>query len=251
MNRKLHGMRTVLGALALVALMSATSQAGLCDTLFGWCGLSSKSEQVTYMPPIAPAAGACATTCTYVPQTAYRTVYRSVPVTSYQPVAATDACTGCPTTTLRPVVTYQRQPQLIPYRSYRLVYSNPIVSGCNPCATSACSPCATGGSSCASGACGGAPSAGCTSCAGGAPSISSPTYEPANGTMKTPPTETYRPAAEPEVAPINSTPASMKSTIDLTPSFTPPLQSPVGRTTMRPVSHTKPITDKYGWRHEE
>lgn len=237
MKRKLHGMVMILGAMAVVALMSTASQAGLCDTLFGWCGLCSKSQQqqVAYMPPVAPACGPCAPNVTYVPQTAYRTVYRRVPVTTYRPIAVTDACTGCATTALRPVVTYRRQPQLIPYRSYRLVYSNPVRSACNPCATCP-SPCATG-------VCGSASSSGCTSCANGGPTPAQ-TYESNGATQEQfniPAIESQRPVTAP------TTPATESSTMELTPAFSAPLQGPSGRTTMRPTAYTKPVTDKYGW----
>lgn len=89
----------------------------------------------TYSPYIAgypaTAGQGCSCAPAAVPQTTYRTVYRPVPVTVYQPVAACGPC-GNQTTTMRPVVTYRMQPQVVPYVGNQPTYAPgyaPAVSG--------------------------------------------------------------------------------------------------------------------------
>ena len=96
----------------------------------------------------------CQQTCTrtvvnYVPQTAYRTAWKPVPVTSYKPVTNTDPCTGCTVTCMRPCTTYTYQCQRVPYTTYRPVYRQetykvPVTTITNDCATGTCNTgCAT------------------------------------------------------------------------------------------------------------
>jgi hypothetical protein len=116
--------------------------------IFDWLCPWSKKQQTattTYVPPYSgrpvvaapaaiappvvvgvPAVGAAMpTTCSYVPQTCYRTVYRPMPVTSCTPVTCYDPCTGCPRVSYRPVRTYAYRAMMVPYTTYRVVYSNP------------------------------------------------------------------------------------------------------------------------------
>lgn len=131
---------------ALMLVMPASGNAcEFLDRLMPWNWCRGTDSATTYAPvysptytTAAPVCDPCATqTCSYVPQTSYRTVCRTVPVTSCMAVTSCDPCTGCPVTTFRPVTAYQRSVQLIPYTTYRAVWSNPCVSPCvSPCTTS-------------------------------------------------------------------------------------------------------------------
>ena len=100
----------------------------------------------------------CQQTCSrtvvnYVPQTAYRTSWKQVPVTQYRPVTNSDPCTGCTVTCMRPCTTYTYQAQRVPYTTYRPVYRTetyrvPVTTITNDCATGGCptGTCGTGGS---------------------------------------------------------------------------------------------------------
>ena len=97
------------------------------DACFGW--LERWRERRAAASPACVAQPTCAPqVVNYVPQTAYRTQYVSVPVTSYRPTASYDATTGCPVTCMRPVTTYCTQARLVPYTTYRLQYSNPCAA---------------------------------------------------------------------------------------------------------------------------
>ena len=63
----------------------------------------------------------------YVPETTYRTEYRSVPVTSYKPSSEIDPCTGCPRDCMEQVTNYVQQPVNVPVTQYRAVYSTKYV----------------------------------------------------------------------------------------------------------------------------
>lgn len=90
----------------------------------------------------------CQQTCSrtvvnYQPYTAYRTVSKRVPVTSYKPETNTDPCTGCVVTCMKPCTTYTYQVQRVPYTTYRPVYRQetykvPVTTITNGCATGAC-----------------------------------------------------------------------------------------------------------------
>ena len=157
-------------ATGVILMGSPTKSHAIFDWLCPW----SKKQQTTattYVPPFSgrPAAqapqtlsapvvvgvprvgAAMPTTCSYVPQTAYRTAYRQVPVTSYVTATCYDPCTGCPRVTYRPVTSWAYRTVLEPYTTYRIVYSN----RCCPTTPYAG---AWGGSGTVSGA-------GCSSCA--------------------------------------------------------------------------------------
>lgn len=108
----------------------ATCQAQLCGC--------NRAPVTTYRPLFAPVAPVAAQTVSYMPYTAYRTVYANMPVTAYQPIAACGPC-GTPTTVMRPVTSYALQPQFVPYTTYR-----PVVTSVNACyapAAPACGGC--------------------------------------------------------------------------------------------------------------
>lgn len=121
----------------------------------------------------------CQKTCSrtvvnYVPQTAYRTTYKRVPVTQYKPVTNSDPCTGCTVTCMKPCTTYTYQCQRVPYTTYRPVYRTetykvPVTTITNGCATGNCGTCPTGtcGTSSSNGQFAGyaAPANGCSTCA--------------------------------------------------------------------------------------
>ena len=102
----------------------------------------------------------CQQTCSrtvvnYVPQTAYRTSWKQVPVTQYRPVTNTDPCTGCTVTCMKPCTTFSYQAQRVPYTTYRPVYRTetfkvPVTTITNDCATGTCGTCNT----CPTGTCG-------------------------------------------------------------------------------------------------
>ena len=120
----------VLFAIVAALLAPAEAEAGpFLDWLHG-----KNRKQTAYYPAVpnytasyaAPQCGTCTTTCTqrvcnYVPQTAYRTSYVNVPVTTYRPVTTQNACSGCTTTCMRPITTYVQRPTLVPYTAYRQV----------------------------------------------------------------------------------------------------------------------------------
>jgi len=130
--------------IVLASLAPAGSEAGLLDCL--WGGGAGGQAQTTYTPRyVAPAvyypsssaepAGpfarlraalrptpfSSATACYCVPQVCYRQVVQPIAVTSYTPVVARDACTGCPVTVYQPVTTWSNQVRLVPYTTYRMV----------------------------------------------------------------------------------------------------------------------------------
>ena len=149
-GRNFHRIGASLSALALLAMPGQASACWFCHrpapVIANYapapCTSCATPVVANYAPVVAaPACAPCTQTCNYVPQTCYRSVITSVPVTTYRPVSTCDPCTGCPRTVLQPVTAYMQQTQLVPYTSYR-----PVMS------TSCYSPCAT--SPCASGACG-------------------------------------------------------------------------------------------------
>ncbi|NLE37826.1 MAG: hypothetical protein GX621_07360 [Pirellulaceae bacterium] len=161
--------RFLMFACAVALVLSVPTPGSACeflDRLMPWNWCRGTGSATTYSPvyspayaTAAPACNPCATqTCSYVPQTSYRTVCRTVPVTTCQAITSCDPCTGCPVTTYRPVTVYQLSAQLIPYTTYRAVWSNPCTTSC----TTSCGvvPGAVSYSGTTSGcgaACGGAP----------------------------------------------------------------------------------------------
>src|SRR5690349_21761479 len=118
---------------ALIALTTTVGLLGHPVESQAICHLFNRQPTVTNYAPVtaapvvaAPACNTCAAptvvnyapapqVCNYVPQTAYRSVYVNVPVTSYRPIVAADPCTGCATTAMQPVTTYMTQSRLVPY----------------------------------------------------------------------------------------------------------------------------------------
>lgn len=156
------GRTLAVGAAVLLAGTAGESRA--LDCLRNWF-----SARTTYAPPYSgpvattaamPVAGCCPApvTAAYVPQTCYRSVVETVPVTSFMPVTTCDPCTGCPRTAFRPTTAMVRQVRLVPYTSYRVQIAQP----CNTCAP--LNPCLGGACGTPMAAVGIAAPAGCSSC---------------------------------------------------------------------------------------
>jgi len=218
--RKLFGVLAGSVAIIWLAVPAETEACGLFGC-FGGCGQTA--SRVAYAPILSPAA--CPTqTCNYVPQISYRTVYRSVPVTTYRAFSTCDPCTGCPVTTYRPVTTWACQRALVPYTTYRLVCSNP----CDPCGS-------FGGYA---GVSYGVPASACASCAAGAIGTPLEPYpEPANSQP------TINGAPQPKTFQENDTPAgSQESPLKAVPS---PTGTRVGPS---PPIISPPPQDRTAWR---
>ena len=112
-----HSLRMAGIATCASALLLGTPSKS--HAIFGWFSNCCK-PQVAYMP-VAPAP--VAQTCQYMPVTSYRTVYKQVPVTTYQPVTSQSWCSCQPVTTYRPVTTYVTQAQQVPFTTYKPVYA--------------------------------------------------------------------------------------------------------------------------------
>jgi len=164
----------------------------------------------TVAPAFVPAAQPTpAVTAGFAPFTAYRTVWRRVPVTTYRPVMGNEPTTGCATTALMPCTTYQWQAQRV--RQFALfprlrewlegrrtttavvpavTSYRPAVGGCqacpSPCAYENCAPCGVGpcsGGACSDGACGNAfaaPGGACVGCSPGGGAANDYYSAPAN-----------------------------------------------------------------------
>ncbi|MBN2473413.1 MAG: hypothetical protein JXB62_02300 [Pirellulales bacterium] len=127
------------GVAAMLLAVPAESRALDClGCLFGWCGgRCATPYAASYAPAYSPAP--VAQTCSYVPQTCYRSVCQTVPVTTCRAITSCDPCSGSRVVTYRPITTWTQQTRLIPYTTYRLVYSNPYAActPCGPCGTTA------------------------------------------------------------------------------------------------------------------
>ncbi len=131
-------------ASVLVVGVPSTSQA-----FFDWlCPCNWFRRPATTYAPVstanyAPAPSTCAPTTTYMPVTAYRTVYQPTAVTAYQPVSSGCGLFGCcglfgrPTTTYRPVTSVAYRPAVVPYTTYRPVTALRAPITCDPCAAPA------------------------------------------------------------------------------------------------------------------
>ncbi len=155
---------------------SDTTATSGCNT----CG----NQQTALSPTVAAnphnlQPGQCMRTCqktcsrtvvNYVPQTAYRTSYKRVPVTQYRPVTNSDPCTGCTVTCMKPCTSYTYQVQRVPYTTYRPVYRTqtykvPVTTITNGCASGTCGTCPTGTCGAGSGTVANfAPQTGCSTC---------------------------------------------------------------------------------------
>ena len=238
---KARGLMLVCGALVAVLGIPSRSDACRClDCLWPWNWGRSTMASTTYAPPYvapAPAASMAPTysaasypscvgrTCSYVPQTCYRTVYETVPTTTCRPITYRDPCNGCPVTCYRAVTSYARRARLVPYTTYRMVWSN------------VCTPvCPTYGTVTSS----------CPSCGIGATTTPAPSYSipsTGQGTLTPMPStipsttiprtfEKSTPTPETRLKPIPD------ADIESKPPTEPTLIEPAGRSTSRPIHRT-------------
>jgi hypothetical protein len=192
---------------------------GESQAFFGWFKRHCACQQVSYASYSLTTP--CATqTCQYVPQTAYRVNYVTVPVTTYRPVVACGAC-GQQVVTMRPLIAYTRQAQIVPYQTYRLAcsaapvaaaaYAAPAVGYAAPAISYA------------------APAAGAACCNGGTSSLA--------------PTATYAGPAYSSAAPGGTITSDGAATV--APSL-PPGYSPNGSTAIQGSSTYLPGYAPYG-----
>jgi hypothetical protein len=213
------------------------------------CGCTTPARQTAFSPTaVAPNAyglqpGQCMRTCqktcsrtvvNYVPQTAYRTSYKRVPVTQYRPVTNSDPCTGCTVTCMKPCTTYTYQCQRVPYTTYRPVYRTetykvPVTTITNDCATGTCGTCPTGTRGTSANYAPAtnyvAPAAGCSTCGTNnySASVPSQNYLPAGSQVPTPASTTQSYTVDPSTGlstqgSFNSTPANQVPTLDGVPN---------------------------------
>lgn len=261
-----RGMVLACGAAFALLVMPTQSEACQClDWLCPWNWGRGTASATTFQPTYAAAPAAPVQTCSYVPETSYRSVSRLTPMTVCRPVTSCDPCTGCPVTYYRPSTSLVRTTQLIPYTTYRAVWSNPCATSVGVCGTG----CGTGYGTYApmSSSVISSPS-GCTSCGTPAPSL--------GPTTSTPPPISTTPATPSTPSNGSSAPSTFKAdkpiieSAPLAPipdkepevqpnSFRKPqLIDPENRTTARPIlqaSHYQPLrqaqpaaVDFGGWR---
>ena len=236
-------LRTLIVACGVAAvLLAAPGEAKACtllDNLFG--GLFGGGSHTTYRavcptpacPPTtipspcascpAPCASCPSPAPSYVPQTTFRPVFRSVPVESYLPMVSCNPRTGYRVTTYRPATTWTRQTTLIPYATYRAVYTNP----CNPCRGYVSYGSTTVGSSCN----------GCSVGAVGSPAVSDGGPAAATGgTRGSASTKTFQETQKPPVEDEEELKPIPNGTDGGADTGTgPDLGKPISRTTSLPV----------------
>ncbi len=84
----------------------------------------------------------------YVPQTAFRTVWQAVPITTHRRTVSYNPTTGLPVTCTQPCTTYTYQARRVPYTTLRPMYRTvPVttqtaaaVPSCNGCGTTTTAP---------------------------------------------------------------------------------------------------------------
>jgi hypothetical protein len=143
----MNGRRLVLtlnlaGAIVVAGAQDSAAQCCLNDLFAGFHSCFYRAPQAYAVAPIAapvmvPSQVPVALPpqpvvvpvqqVSYVPETTYRTEYRSVPVTSYKPSCEIDPCTGCPRDCMEQVTNYVQQPVNVPVTQYRAVYSTKYV----------------------------------------------------------------------------------------------------------------------------
>ncbi|MBI3466952.1 MAG: hypothetical protein HY000_28390 [Planctomycetes bacterium] len=224
-------------ALLFVAGVSLLSNPRETEAFFGWF-----KKQCACQPVAATSyylATPCTTqTCQYVPQTAYRVNYVTVPVTTYRPVTACGPC-GQQVVSMRPLIAYTRQAQMVPYQTYRLVcatapvataaylpstvnyaapsigYAAPPVSYAAPAATSSC----------------------CNGTTSGLPAASYSGVAPA-GAMTSDSTATVAPSLPPGYVPNAA--SAVQGSSSYVPSYGPYTTYPYSSSTYPPASSYPP-----------
>ncbi|MDA0255568.1 MAG: hypothetical protein O3C39_08230 [Planctomycetota bacterium] len=144
--RRLAGIVLTSVACCLTAGASASAQCCLTD-LFSGCLSCCRKPQAFAVAPVAPVAAPIVAPVaapvmpppppqpvmvpvqqtSYVPETTYRTEYKCVPVTTYQPSCEIDPCTGCSVECMQPVTQYVQKPVSVPVTQYRAVTTTKYV----------------------------------------------------------------------------------------------------------------------------
>lgn len=145
-------IKTMLVALPLMVapmfVFPSGAEAGpLLDWIRNRCRRNTTPTPMIAQNSMGLQPGQCMKTCmqtcsrtvvNYVPQTAFRTEYKQIPVTQYRPVTSTDPCTGCTVTCMRPCTTFTLQAQRVPYTTFRPEYRTetfqvPVTTITNDC----------------------------------------------------------------------------------------------------------------------
>jgi hypothetical protein len=126
----------LLLAVGAVTPTAARGQSCLND-LFAGCGTCFRKQPAYAVAPVAPVMAPIPAPpppvmvpvqqTSYVPETTYRTEYKTVPVTTYKPSSEIDPCTGCPRDCVQPVTQYVQQAVNVPVTQYRAVTSTKYV----------------------------------------------------------------------------------------------------------------------------
>jgi hypothetical protein len=190
---------------------------GDAQAFFGWFKKHCACQQTNYASYYMTQP--CATqTCQYVPQTAYRVNYVTVPVTTYRPVVGCGAC-GQQVVSMRPLIAYTRQAQVVPYQTYSLACST-----CPTTPTVAAYPTQTVGYAATTsyaapaavpGCCGQGTSTIAPSASYAAPAYSGPTM---GGTYSADPAATVAPSLSGSVAPSGT---AVQGSSSYVPSYSP------------------------------
>ena len=130
-------MRPTFTALLLAfgAVTPEAARAQCClNDLFAGCGTCFRKPPVYAVAPVMapipappPPVMVPVQQTSYVPETTYRTEYKTVPVTTYKPSSEIDPCTGCPRDCMQPVTQYVQQAVNVPVTQYRAVTSTKYV----------------------------------------------------------------------------------------------------------------------------
>ena len=121
--------------------------------LLRWWRRRRAERNAVYYPtatmPTTAAASCGPATCQqtvvqYVPQTAFRTVWQAVPVTTHRRTVSYNPSTGLPITCTQPCTTYTYQARRVPYTTLRPVYRTvPVTAATSTVAVPSCNSCAT------------------------------------------------------------------------------------------------------------
>ena len=132
-------MRSTFAALLLACAVAPEAAIAQCcfGDFFAGCGACFRKPPVYAVAPVAPIVAPIPAPpppvmvpvqqVSYVPETTYRTEYKTVPVTTYKPSCEIDPCTGCPQECMQPVTQYVQQAVNVPVTQYRAVTSTKYV----------------------------------------------------------------------------------------------------------------------------
>lgn len=129
-------MRSTFAAM-LLACGAFLPEAAIAQCCFGDLFACCRKPPVYAVAPVAPVVAPIPAPpppvmvpvqqTSYVPETTYRTEYKTVPVTTYKPSCEVDPCTGCTRECMQPVTQYVQQAVNVPVTQYRAVTSTKYV----------------------------------------------------------------------------------------------------------------------------